>query len=139
MRPATRTDDAARREPPLFSAQVEAGFPSPTDDYAESSLDLNEHLVPHPAATFFVRVSGHSMTGAGIHHGDLLIVDRSLEARDGCVVVAVLDGGLTVKRLRVRDGRARLVAERSDHPPIVLDDEGEGVVWGVASHVVHDL
>src|SRR5471030_2397814 len=86
---------------PLFAARVPAGFPSPADDYIERSLDLNEHLIRHPAATFFVRASGDSMTGS-IHSGDLLVVDRSLEAADGSVVIAVIDGELTVKRLRRR-------------------------------------
>lgn len=89
---------------PVFLGRLPAGFPSPADDYIEGKLDLNRHLIKHPAATFFVRVTGNSMTGAGIHSGDLLIVDRSLEPTDGHVVVAVLDGELTVKRLQMSHG-----------------------------------
>src|SRR3989449_10887446 len=89
---------------PLFLVPVHAGFPSPADDYLEGALDLNEYLVTHKAATFFWRVTGDSMIGAGIHPGDLLIVDRSLEPKDVSVVIAILDGELTVKRLEVQDG-----------------------------------
>ena len=83
---------------PLFTCPVSAGFPSPSDDYIEGKLDLNRHLIPNPIATFFVRVTGDSMVGAGIYSGDLLIVDRSLETRDGQVAIAVVDGELLVKR-----------------------------------------
>ncbi|HPC48368.1 MAG TPA: translesion error-prone DNA polymerase V autoproteolytic subunit, partial [Deltaproteobacteria bacterium] len=85
---------------PLYTARVSAGFPSPADAFVDGRLDLNEHLVAHPAATFFVRVEGTSMIDAGIHPGDILIVDRALEPRNGSVVVAVLDGEFTVKRYR---------------------------------------
>ena len=87
---------------PLYTCSVSAGFPSPADEYLEGKLDLNQHLIPHPLAIFFVRVSGNSMVGAGIYEGDLLIVDRSLEPRDGKVVIAVVNGELLVKRLRFR-------------------------------------
>jgi DNA polymerase V len=89
---------------PLFGGKVAAGFPSPADDYVEKSLDLNELLVKRPAATFFVRVQGASMIGAGIHNGDMLVVDRSLEAQSGSVVIAVINGDLTVKRLVIKGG-----------------------------------
>ncbi len=83
---------------------VEAGFPSPADDWVEDRLDLNKHLIKYPAATFFVRVSGYSMTGAGIHPGDILVVDRALEPTDGKVIIAVVDGELTVKRVNLSLG-----------------------------------
>ena len=92
---------------PLASDQVAAGFPSPADDYIEVGIDLNEQLIRHPSSTFFLRVSGDSMTGAGIHHGDLLVVDRSLDPRPGRVVVAVLDGSFTLKRLARYRGRSQ--------------------------------
>ena len=84
---------------PLYASKVQAGFPSPADDFMEGRLDLNQHLVKHPTATFFVRVSGDSMIEAGIHPDDILVVDRSLEPRHGKIVIAALDGELTVKRL----------------------------------------
>jgi len=122
---------------PLFLSRVPAGFPSPAEDYVEGSLDLNEHLIAHREATFFVRVQGHSMTGAGIRDGDLLVVDRALEAADGDIVVAVVDGELTVKRLARRGGRVRLLPEHPGFEPIEFKDGQELVVWGVVTSVIH--
>jgi len=124
---------------PLALCHVEAGFPSPADDYMEGALDLNEHVIKHPSATYFVRASGNSMIGAGIFNGDLLIVDRSLEASSGKVVIAEVDGQLTVKRLlKLNDGFS-LQSENSSYPPIELQEGNEVVVWGVVTHVIHDL
>ena len=123
----------------LFADCVRAGFPNPAEDFIEGRLDLNEHLISHPAATFFVRVSGDSMLGAGIHPGDLLIVDRSLEAAHGRVIIAVVDNELTVKRLHRRDGRIRLLAENDRYPPIELSPGMTLEVWGVVTSVIHAL
>lgn len=124
---------------PLYTSPVSAGFPSPADEYIEGKLDLNQHLVPHPLATFFVRVSGDSMTGAGIHEGDLLIVDRSLEARDGRVVIAVINGELLVKRLKFRGKQPYLMAEHPDYSPLAITEAMEFQVWGVVTSVIHSL
>ena len=124
---------------PLALCHVEAGFPSPADDYIERSLDLNEHVIKHPSATYFVRASGDSMTGAGIFNGDLLIVDRSLEPVHGKVVIAEVDGQLTVKRLSKLKDRFSLQSENANYPPIELQEGNEVVVWGVVTHVLHDL
>ena len=126
--------------PPLplrrFTSRVAAGFPSPADDHLGSPLDLNAHLVAHPAATFVVRVQGDSMAGAGIRDGDLLVVDRAREAQSGAIVVAVVDGELTVKRLRVgRDG-VRLEAENPAYRPILVRESAELVIWGVVAHAI---
>lgn len=122
---------------PLFLSGVSAGFPSPAEDYIDRKLDLNELLIANPAATFFVRVSGDSMTGAGIHHDDILIVDRSLEAASGSIVIAVYNGELTVKRL-VRDAEgSRLVAENPNYPPLHINGEDGCEIWGVVTSVVH--
>ena len=110
---------------------------SPAEDHVEGRLDLNEHLIRHPAATFFVRASGDSMLGAGIHPGDLLVVDRSLEPAHGKVVIAVVDNELTVKRLEVRDGRVRLLAENDRYPPIACAEGTDLQIWGVVTSVVH--
>ncbi len=124
---------------PLFISAVAAGFPSPAGDQVESSLDLNRHLIANPAATFFVRVAGDSMTGAGIHHDDILVVDRSLEPASGRVVIAVVDNELTVKRLRRRNGRFFLAAENPGYPEIEISGESELTVWGVVTFVIHSL
>ena len=124
---------------PLYTCPVSAGFPSPAEEYLEGKLDLNKHLVPHPLSTFFVRVSGHSMIGAGIHEGDLLIVDRSLEPRDGKVVIAVINGELLVKRLKFKDKQPYLFAEHPDYPPVAITEEMEFQIWGVVTWVNHPL
>ncbi|MFH7325878.1 LexA family protein [Desulfurivibrio sp. C05AmB] len=124
---------------PLFAGGVSAGFPSPADDYIDSRLDLNDFLVKHAAATFFVRVAGDSMIGAGIHDGDILVVDRSLEPVSGKVVIAVVNGELTVKRLQQENGLVRLVAENPNYPPIELTEETAGEIWGVVTSVIHSL
>lgn len=118
---------------------VEAGFPSPAEDYIEGSLDLNRHLIKHPAATFFVKVSGNSMIGAGIFPGDILIVDRSLDAVDKKIVIAVVDRELTVKRLRIRSGRPFLEPENDQYSPIEITTEMSFEIWGVVTNVIHKV
>jgi DNA polymerase V len=134
---------SARLPIPLVLARVEAGFPSPADDHVDRALDLNELVVEHPAATFFVRVAGESMSGAGIGPGDVLVVDRSLEARSGDVVIAALDGEFLVKRLRVvGENGGRVVLLESAHAayaPIEVAEGHELVVWGVVTSVVKRL
>lgn len=127
---------------PVFMSKISAGFPSPADDYVERRLDLNQHCVHHPEATFFLRVSGHSMTGAGIHDNDILVVDRSLKPVHGKIVVAILDGEFTVKRLS-REGYAvshlALLPENNDYPRIEVQEGQELEIWGVATFVIHAL
>lgn len=124
---------------PLFLASVSAGFPSPAEDYIEGRLDLNRHLIKHPAATFFVRVAGDSMIGAGIHPGDILVVDRALEPQDSNVVIAVLDGELTVKRISQRHGKLFLLPDNQAYAPLEILEEMEFEVWGVVTSVIHNL
>ena len=124
---------------PLFAARIEAGFPSPADDYLEGALDLNQRLIERPAATFFLRVSGSSMTGAGIFPGDLLIVDKSNTPADGMIVIAVIDGEMTVKRLCRRRGRIRLLAENPAYKPINIGGGQDLHIWGVVIHAVHSF
>jgi DNA polymerase V len=126
-----------RLQIPLFSGKVSAGFPSPADDYVEKNLDLNELLVQRPAATFFVRAQGESMLGAGIHPNDILVVDRSLEAVPGKIVICALNGELVVKRLRRGAGQWLLASENSYYPDIPLHEELEMVIWGVVTNVIH--
>jgi DNA polymerase V len=122
---------------PLFTARISAGFPSPADDFIDKALDLNEFLIEHPAATFFVRVEGTSMIGAGIHPGDILIVDRALEPSPGGIVVAVIDGEFTVKRFQRAGGRPCLAAENAEFPPIELTEDMTVEIWGVVTYVIH--
>jgi DNA polymerase V len=129
---------------PLIGGRVEAGFPSPADDFIERSLDLNEQLVANPIATFFMRASGHSMDGAGIHDGDLLIVDRSITPSHGSIVIAVIDGGLTVKRLRKRGMRVSLIPEpntldQGAYAPIEVGEETDATIWGVVTWSIHNI
>ncbi|PSQ96819.1 MAG: umuD protein [Bacteroidetes bacterium SW_9_63_38] len=133
-----RAEHTQSRRHPVFLSRVPAGFPSPADDYVEQRLDLNEHLVQHESSTFFVRVAGRSMENAGIHDGDL-VVDRAVEPTDGSVVVAALDGELTVKRYQKHDGRPVLVPEHDEHAPIPVEPGQDLVVWGVVQHVVHEV
>ena len=128
-------DNPAPMELPLFTSTVPAGFPSPADDHIEGKLDLNEHLVRRPAATFFVRASGESMRGAGIFDGDLLIIDRGVTPQPDDIVIAILQGELTVKRLRKTGGNWHLVAENSAYPALPLV-EGDCEIWGVVTHSI---
>ena len=124
---------------PLFGGKVSAGFPSPADDYVEKSLDLNQFLVQKPAATFFVRAQGDSMLGAGIHHNDILIVDRSINASHGKIVVCALNGELTVKRLVQAEQGWCLQPENPAYPDIPIQDELDMVIWGVVTNVIHSV
>lgn len=124
---------------PLFTGKVAAGFPSPADDYVDKTLDLNELLVQKPAATFFARAQGDSMLGAGIHPNDILVIDRSIEAVPGKIVVCALNGELTVKRLTKDGERWKLQAENSAYPDIPIHDNLELVIWGVVTNVIHAL
>ena len=136
----THTPDlTVKHRQSLFEAAVPAGFPSPAADYEEDKLDLNRHLIKNPVATFFVRVTGDSMVGAGVHHGDLLIVDRSLEPKDKNVVIAVVDGELTVKRIRIKSRKITLEPENLDYFTQEVTEDTEFEVWGVVTNVIHKL
>lgn len=123
---------------PLFLEAVSAGFPSPAQDYIEQVLDLNELCIQHPAATFFVRVEGDSMLNAGIYPDDILIVDRSLHAGHGDIVIASLQGELTVKELQLRPA-VRLVPHNPAYRPITLQEGSELDIFGVVTRVIHSL
>jgi DNA polymerase V len=118
---------------------VACGFPSPAQDYYDGPIDLTDMLVEDQAATFIVRASGHSMTGAGISDGDELLVDRSKHAQHGDIIVAVLDGELTVKRLELTATGVVLRAESAGHPDIVVAELSDLQVWGVATYCIHHL
>lgn len=121
---------------PVAGAPVRAGFPSPADDYLDDTISLDGYLISDPAATFLVRVRGDSMRGAGIDEGDLLVVDKGLTPNHGDIVIAVVDGEFTVKRLHNLRGRCALIAENPAYPPITLHPGQEMQVWGVVTGAV---
>ena len=129
----------------MFVVTVPAGFPSPAEDYLEGNLDLNQHLIHHPAATFFARAKGDSMIEAGIHSGDLLIVDRAVEATHNSIVIAVINGKLTVKRFCIEScstqvsQRISLVPANPNYPTIHINEAMDFEVWGVVLGVYHLL
>ena len=125
--------------PPLTGSPVTAGFPSPAESYLESPLDLNQLLVRRPAATFFVRVAGDSMLGAGIHPGDILVVDRSLEPRHGAIVIACVDNEFTVKYLRSDGDAWQLEAANPAYPPLTFTEGMELKLFGVVTAVIHQF
>lgn len=116
-----------------------SGFPSPADDYIEHSLDLNQQLIRHPSATFIMRVQGDAMINAGIRDGDLLVVDRAIQPQTGKVVIAAVNGELTVKRLVQHGGQFWLQPDNPRYRPIAITDENEAFVWGTVAHVIHSL
>jgi DNA polymerase V len=124
---------------PLYSCAVAAGHPSPADDHLEGTFDLNEHLIKHPGATFCVRVSGDSMIKAGIHDDDILVVDRNIEPRNGRIVIASVEGELTVKRLDRKGGKTLLMPENDAFAPIEVTNPGDMVIWGVVTSVIHQV
>jgi DNA polymerase V len=124
---------------PLFLNPVSAGFPGPAEDFVENKLDLNQHLIQHPTATFFVRVSGSSMLKPGIHPGDLLVVDRSLEPKDQSVVIAMVHGELVVKRFHRKEDQMFLLAEKEDYAPLTITEAMDFSIWGVVTTVIHNL
>lgn len=123
---------------PLFLSRASCGFPSPASDYVDDDLDLNRHLVEHPASTFFLRVTGDSME-PHIHTGDLLVIDRAVQPRSGQVVVAVIEGEFLVKRFVRQGQRVRLVADNLRYRPVEVTPEMGFEVWGVVTYVVHGV
>jgi len=134
-----RLEQRAGLKLPLVGARISAGFPSPADDFVDRRLDLNEYLIRHPTATFFVRVQGDSMIDAGIHDGDILIVDRSLDPADNKIIIAVLNGELTVKRVIKRGGQLWLLPENPAYAPVEITADIQFEVWGVVTNVIHPL
>lgn len=124
---------------PLFSVKVAAGMPLPADNHTDQWLDLNHYLIHNPTQTFFVRVQGESMVDAGIFDGDLLIIDRAIQPRDGSVVLAKLNGEFTVKRLRKNGKQLILMPENQAYPPIEITDAIDFEIWGVATNAIHSL
>lgn len=129
--------DEDRMGAPLMLSPIPAGWPSPAEDYVENTLDLHKYAVRNEAATFFLRVSGDSMIGAGIHDGDILVVDRSLSPVSGKIVIAAVDGELTVKRLVKRDKRLLLLPENPNYQPLDISHNEDTCIWGVVTFSLH--
>lgn len=122
---------------PCFSSHVPAGFPSPADDYLDSPIDLNEEIIKNSAATFFVKSCGDSMKGAGIFDGDLIVIDRSITATHGMIILAIVDGEFTIKRLSKRINGIFLLPENPNYRPIAIKEGMDFEVWGVVTHTIH--
>jgi len=132
-----QTDLLRNIEVTYFEYPVPAGFPSPAMDYLEQKLDLKDYLINHPDSTFFVRVKGESMTGEGINDGDLLVVDKSIEATMGQIVIAEINGEFTVKKIDKIKGKLFLVAANDKFDPIPLNEDMDFLVWGVVTYAIH--
>ena len=124
---------------PLAAHSVSAGFPSPALDFMEHAIDLNKHLARNPLSTFYIKVEGSSMTGAGIDDGDLLVADRSLEPHDGRIAICLIDGEFTVKRLKLDEGCLYLVPENPDYQPLKISEENQFVIWGIVTYVIKKI
>lgn len=136
---AIQPDGAPRESLPLYLSPVVAGFPSPAEDYLDRKLDLHEYLVRNHAATFFVRAAGDSMIRAGIHDGDLLVVDRSIPPGNGSVVIAAVEGELTVKYLAKMNGKLLLIPANDDYPELDITEQEDALIWGVVTYTIHKL
>jgi DNA polymerase V len=123
-------------ELPLVEATISAGFPSPADDYSEARLDLNKELITNESATFYARVRGDSMTLAGISDGDLLIIDKSKTPVNGSIVVCLIDGDFTVKRLNKKGNEFYLMPENDNYQPIKIKPENDVTIWGVVTYTI---
>ncbi|MFW5499027.1 MULTISPECIES: LexA family protein [unclassified Maridesulfovibrio] len=128
---------ANKIELPLLLSEVIAGFPSPADDYIDKKMDLNEHLISNKAATFLIRAYGDSMIDANIKEGDILVVDRSMDAHNNSIIIATFNGELTVKRIKQREGRLFLIPENPDYPLLEITEETSFEVWGVVTYIIH--
>jgi len=121
---------------PLINHGVSAGFPSPALDFMEHKIDLNKHLTHNALSTFYIKVAGSSMTGAGIDDGDLLVIDRSLEPTDGRIAICLIDGEFTVKRLKLQTDCLYLMPENEAYQPIKVLEENQFIIWGIVTYVI---
>lgn len=123
-------------ELPLLPFTISAGFPSPAMDFIDLEIDLNKHLIEHPSATFFGRVQGESMRDAGINCGDLLVIDKSIEPKDGKIAVCYLDGEFTLKRIKIEKSGLWLMPENEKYEPIKIEEHNDLTIWGVVTFVI---
>ena len=133
------SSDSENFKIPLLSDSISAGFPSPADDYTEENIDLNEHLISNPFSTFFLRVKGESMKNAGIKDKDLIIVDKSLTAKPGDIIIAMIDGEFTIKRLSIKNDELYLKAENNNYPDFRFENHVDVQIWGVVIYSIHSF
>lgn len=129
-------DNSTRLDLPYVVEGISAGFPSPADDFLDINIDLNRHLIKNPSTTFYGKVKGNSMQDAGIHNGDLLIIDKSLEPTNNKIAVCFIDGEFTVKRIKIEKDIIWLIAENIDYKPIKVTKENDFVIWGIVINVI---
>jgi DNA polymerase V len=134
--------DTTTKQPiPFFDHFVQAGFPSPAESLSDKKLDLNEYIIKHPQSTFFVKVEGDSMKNAGIYPGDIVVVDRLLTPKNNNIVLAIIDGEFTVKRLQIEnlgtESTVTLIPENSNYEPIIITQEMDFQIWGVITFTIH--
>lgn len=132
-------DTSSEVELPLVNESISAGFPSPADDYIELSIDLNKELIKNQSSTFYGRVKGYSMKDAGIEDNDVLIIDKSLEPKNGSVAVCFLDGEFTVKRISIKKDFIYLNPENNSFKPIKITKENDFVIWGIVTYVIKKM
>lgn len=121
---------------PFIDAGIPAGFPSPAEDFSELRLDLNKELIKNPSSTFYARVKGWSMKDEGINDGDILVIDKSLEPKDGALAVCYIDGEFTLKRIKIEKDKVLLIPANRDFQPIVINSENDFIVWGLVTYVI---
>lgn len=126
-------------ELPVISGGISAGFPSPALDFIDLTIDMNKHLVKHPATTFYGRVKGHSMKDAGIFDGDLLVIDKSLQPTDNKIAVCYIDGEFTIKRIQIQKDCVWLIPENEAYQPIKVTADNDFIIWGMVTHVIKAL
>ncbi len=122
---------------PLAASPISAGFPSPAEEFEGLKINLNDELIKHPEATFYARVKGHSMKDAGIQNGDLLVIDKTQEPKDGCVAVCAIDGEFTLKRLALKEDSIYLMPTNAEYKPIKITENNDFLIWGILSYVIH--
>ncbi len=134
-----KVDTSIDLELPYVTEGISAGFPSPADDFLDINIDLNKHLIKNPSTTFYGKVKGNSMIDAGIHNGDLLIIDKSLEPLNNKIVVCFIDGEFTVKRIKIEKDIVWLVAENIDFAPIKVTKDNDFIIWGIVTTVIKSV
>ena len=131
-------DTSNEMQLPFFESQIPAGFPSPAEDYMEMQLDLNEHLIRNPSSTFFAQIIGTSMINSGIHHNDIVVVDRSVQPKDDSILVCCIDGEFTLKRFRkTNEETAYLIPDNPEYEPIKVQSHNTLQIWGVVTYSIH--